>query len=105
MMKSFLRISKLIFVLVLFTIFVILFGEPAVKRYLDDSVVIRQTEEQSKTLLDAPAVTICVDQSRSWKKLNTSIERSGIKDYIKVRKVNDILRWITENVYNYSEII
>ena len=109
-MQPCLMISKVIFSSILFAIFAILFGQPAFERYIDDSVVIKSSKNPSKPSLDAPALTICVDQSKSWKKYDmsntyTSVEASIVGECNFPRTAKNIVNCMEEQFYSHNEMV
>lgn len=85
----------------LFGIFLYLFGEPAVERYLDEKVmVVTSTRETGGT--EAPALTIVVTQTGWKRKLSgTNYIRSFCSE---LDSDKSIIGCIEENTYNISEI-
>ena len=73
-------------------------------------MVIKISKEPSNSLLNAPAVTICVDQSKSWKNQNTSTDITSVKTILKSicnpsYTAKDVANCMADNSYNSSEII
>ena len=113
-MRTFILVFKFIFFLILFIIFVILFGKPAIDRYLDKSVIIETSMEPIRQLLDAPAITICVDSAKAWKNRtetkigkssNWTLEKSLNIECDNPKTAVDVVQCIYEHIYDFDEMI
>ena len=103
--STFYVITRVIIQVWLFGIFLYLFGEPAVERYLDEKVmVVTSTRETGGT--EAPALTIVAikqDTQTGWKRKlsGTNYIRSFCSE---LDSDKSIIGCIEENTYNISEI-
>ena len=92
--------------MLLFVIFIYLFGYPALVTFLEKAVMIKTSKEKSKPLLESPAVTICVDVSHSTKERVESYDEYLLDVFCpSATSANDVSDCFNIEFYNSSELI
>ena len=112
-LKNSLHYLRYIFVLILISLFLILFGYPSTKAYMQGSVVV-ETEYQVGEKLEFPAITFCVDAVDAWKDIdelkilteaNISHSQSIVQKRCRSSSTEDIIQCIKSKTYTLEEIV
>ena len=98
-------ISKLILQVLLFALFLRIFGLPAVERYLDKKVIVVTSVEKAESI-PIPAITIAVKSAANgngWRK-HGGVQKVVRKFCKKAKTIDTLVACIERNTYNLSEI-